>query len=797
MAATRMLPLLSVIASTVLHAAPAVFAGVPAGEVATTRAELPQLAAPVAIDLDAVDVPTIAAGSIEDAARAEGWQHARERFLQMDLARRGAAGELGEIVPQGIALDRRSRPLGLRRVAERAFAAMKPAHRALLEHYAEGVNAQLAGGAPLEYRVMRLTPEPWRPEDSLLVQLGMAIFLDGSADSDRGRSAVFATMPPEVARFLTSSAGALSMSVDGAPLPPPPALPAASALDLTPRTQRAVAPTASAPGELHPGSNAFAVAGSRTKDHRAIVGNDMHLGLTAPGIWYRVVLEWPGARLAGLSLPGVPLIVQGTNGHVAWGFTNLTADLADLILVETDPKDPARYLTAEGSEPFTVTEVRLGKAPRDEALTVRTTRFGPIVGDAGGGRLLALRWVFLEEGALDCGLFDMATATTLEGALDAARGWRGPPQNTLVAASDGRIGWTIAGSLPARERPTPSITPWRSAPAWRGVLPANAKPRIIDPESGILTSGNQLAIAPTGALAAVLGWDEAPGDRAHRMRELLSARSDWTETELCAVQLDVLSPRLVRWRDAILAALPKQLDGDVARTARSVLAEWNGRVDADASAPEVVDACRRELRKRYAAALGGEIADGISDEALLRMLESRAPHLAPAKDGDWTTLAAGVLADAAAATRVASEGRFDKKTGGPIDEPIRFRTRGSANISVIRHPAADALGPAAKMAEMPRAQLPGHPTCVRVSAPAFGASERSVISPAHLGDAILVTPCGQAGMPTSPHFRDLHNYWMRGEPFPLLPGEAKRRVELVADLPADEAPAPPAGERGR
>ena len=83
---------------------------------------------------------------------------------------------------------------------------------------------------------------------------------------------------------------------------------------------------------------------------------------------------------------------------------------------------------------------------------------------------------------------------------------------------------------------------------------------------------------------------------------------------------------------------------------------------------------------------------------------------------------------------------------------------------------------------MPRAQLPGHPTCVRVQTPTFGASERSDISPAHLSDGVLVTPCGQAGMPTSPHFRDLHPFWQRGEPYPLLPGATKRRVELTSAL---------------
>jgi acyl-homoserine lactone acylase PvdQ len=342
----------------------------------------------------------------------------------------------------------------------------------------------------------------------------------------------------------------------------------------------------------------------------------------------------------------------------------------------------------------------------------------------------------------------------------------------------------------------------------------------------VLTSANQLSIVPEGALASVLGSNEAPGDRASRLRTLITARSDWTELELHKVQLDVYSARLVRWRDALLAALPttpvpmqspsQDLSQDLsqdsphannaAHAARALLVSWNGQVDADAAAPEIIDACRREVRAAMGAAIGSGAADGIDDEALLRMLESRAPHLLPAPTGGWSAFIARVLASAATATRLPdadaksvakSVAKSDAKSdardaardaaspASSADSPlvtIQFRTRGASNICAIRHPAADAFGPAAKLAEMPRAQLPGHPTCVRVQTPTFGASERSNISPAHLSDGVLVTPCGQAGMPTSPHFRDLHPFWQRGEPYPLLPGATKRRVELTSAL---------------
>ncbi len=776
---------------------------------------IPSLAAAVEIELDAVEIPTITASSIEDLARAQGWLHARERFLQMDLARREAAGELWEIVPAAKVRDLETLPLQLREVARRALTTLPSSHRVLLERYAEGVNARLAEAVPFEYGMLKIKPAPWRAEDSLLVQLGMARYLDSSAQADRARTPLLDALPPDVVAFLTSSAGWLDRSIDGSALPPAPAIPSADRIDLRngatdatgkPETKTSIddrTPTALGDAsaalaqatidrDAVPGSNAFAVAGTRTKDGRAIVANDMHLMLTAPGIWYRVRLEWPEHRLEGLSLPGVPLIVQGTNGHVAWAFTNLTADLADLVIIERDPSDPAKYLTRSGAEPFATRTVSIGSGNAAEEITLRSTFYGPIVETRPDGTMLALRWASLQEGGLDCGLFALAGARTLESALDVARHWNGPPQNFLVAARDGRIGWTIAGALPKRDAATPGIVSWRMAPIWWGVLDAGEKPTIVDPPGGILTSANQLSIAPAGPLAAVLGADEAHGDRAHRLAELLASRRDWSEADLHAVQLDVLSPRLVRWRDALLAAL-----GDnstlptAAARARETLRAWNGEVTVDASAPVLLDAVRQALRAEIARALAaaGEregraidrrlLAAAIDDEAVLRILEARAEHLFPASDapGDnWSMLAARLLSAAAESALLPA------KVGA---EPT-FRTRGEVNRAAIRHPAADALGAAARLAEMPRTPLPGHPTTVRVQTPTFGASQRSVISPAHPEDAILVTPAGQSGLPTSPHFRSLHRPWQEGKPYPMRPGEATARVRLVAK---PEAPA--------
>ena len=790
-------------------------AGTPAApEIETARAAIPTLAAPVEIDLDGVDVPTIRAVTLVDAVRAQGWIHARERFLQMDLARREPAGELGQLLPQAAMLDVAAANLGLRAIAEQAVAKLPAAHRALLEAYAEGVNAQLALAKPFEYQLLKAPCAPWTPADSMLVQVSMARYLDMSDDIDRARTPLYRAFGEEVAAFLTSGRGALDMTVDGSPSPSPAAIPAATALDLRSARGASADPAAATKPAETPGSNAFAVAGSRTRDGRAMVGNDMHLALMAPNFWYRVDLAWDGGRLIGLSLPGVPAIVQGTNGSVAWGFTNLTADLADVIMVEGDPATPGHYLTAAGPKPFAKRTVTIGSGAGATQVEVLSTEFGPVVGTLREGQFIAVRSPILLDGAIDFGLFEMADATTLEDALACARRWKGPPQNVLVASADGRIGWTISGALPLRTRATRRMIDWRNAEPWRGTIPMDEKPTIIDPSSGILTSGNQLPIAPTGALSAVLGGDEAHGDRAYRLRELLAGRSDWDEAALHQAQLDVRSPRLVRWRDAIMAALGNAELPELANAARAELAGWDGEVTVSSSAPVLLDAFRRAMSGDFAGWLAATPAGkrealkpedaraALDDEALLRIIESRPVHLvAGIGDDAWRLQTAAWLARAAESSRATPS----KAAAADAPAPV-FATRGERNRLAMRHPAADALGAAARLAEMPKAPLPGHPTCVRVQTPGFGASQRSVVSPARIEDAVLVTPGGQSGLPTSPHFRSLHSWWQDGKPYPLLPGAPKRRVALSATVPeaakpsaapdANPRPTAPAGAAG-
>ena len=327
------------------------------------EASLPGLASPVAVTLDARAIATVRGDSFLDVLRGEGYLHAQERFFQMDLLRRSSAGELSELFGErALEADRAQRPFGYRAHA-RALRATLPAEQlAWLDAYTEGVNAGLADlrARPPEYWLAGAPPQPWLPEDSLLVVLTFYTMLSNNDAYERAQGVMHAVLPAPLYDFLTPSTSRFDRPVLGTtpsdptggylPLP----IPAADVVDL--RTRRSPArgglPRVEPP-LMGPASNNWAVDATRGAQGRAIVANDPHLSLRLPNTFYRVELEWGDRALRGVSIPGLPGVLIGASNDVAWGATVSNADQSDWVVVEVDPGDRNRYLTPDGYEPFT------------------------------------------------------------------------------------------------------------------------------------------------------------------------------------------------------------------------------------------------------------------------------------------------------------------------------------------------------------------------------------------------------------------------------------------------------------
>lgn len=757
---------------------------------------LPGLSAPVSISRDANGMVDIEAANEVDMARALGFVHGQERFFEMDLARRVAAGELSALFgARALETDRRNRLHRLRTRSEAALPTIAGARMATLTAYTEGVNAGLGALAvrPWPYLLLRQSPEPWTPVDSALA--GYAMFFDLQDEANSRELALWrirGSVPAALAELLMHDGTAWDAPLFGAARGDA-VLPPSEALDLRKLPQPAEdAPTVHAEPAA-PGSNNFAAGLGATADGRAIVAGDMHLELRAPSLWYRARLRYadaaaPGGRVdvAGVTLPGVPGVIAGSTPHLAWAFTNSYGDWLDFFRVDFVDAGKTRYRTPEGEAAVVVHRetIEVANAPA-EILEVRETRWGPIAHDEDDGSALALRWTAQQAGSLDFGLLDLASAADLDAALRAVRAVGVPAQNMLLGDTSGRIAWRLVGRIPARVGGCDPQAPLRPLEGcdWSGWHPADAalQPELLDPPSGRLWTAN--ARVTDGELLALIGDSGyALGARQKQIADAMLGTAPIDEAALLAMQLDHRALFLERWNTLLRAtassgqgaALSAELAGDIAEAA----ADWSGSASIDSSGYRITRAFRLEVLGRVRDGLLGPAKAALGELFVVPdlpqlegiawpLLEQRPAHLLPPRFESWDAL----LADAAKAAAEAVRGEHDG--------PLTARTWGEANTSAICHPLAGALPglrPALCMTARPQ---PGDGQMPRVQSPTFGASQRMVVSPGHREAGLFQLPGGQAGHPLSPYWGAGHGAWAEGSPAPFLPGEPTARLRLL------------------
>ena len=753
------------------------------------RSEIAGLSAPITIEIDRHAVPVIVAEDARDAHAGLGFLHAEQRFFQMDVLRRKAAGELSGLAGALLLnMDREPAIARRRDLARTIFRGLPADQRITIEAYTRGVNAGMDAWSkpPAEYVLLNATPARWRTEDCVLVVLAMFDLLQRTSDQEATVEALRSLVSPEAATWLlseTSPWDALLVEPDEPESPPVP--PLASRSTVAPALPIEVSSRLIA-DERRPGSNSFAVAGSRSVHGHAILANDPHLAYTAPGIWYRVALSWPGVDAVGLSLPGTPGLTIGSTRSIAWGLTNTTGDFEDLVVVRLNPDDPDVYLGPDGWEPFDDRDVTIEVAgSRPQTIRSRFTRWGPVV-QMETERGLALLRSMDQPNAVNFDILDFLDAKTVDEGLDIAAGWGGPSQNVLVADADGRIGWTISGWIPNRvgyDGLSPTIHDREHG--WFGPLPEDERPRVVDPESGILfTANNRLVPEPQ---AARIGRVWAGPSRAYRIRELLESRERFTETDLFSLQHDEYAQALAPYRRLLEDALADRGDFAGAAETSRILREWDGRASKDTTAIPIVEAFRRSILggtkvamlERFQAtnatvdrATAQLAAAAIREPPVLAAIRSRDPDLLPSDHVGWDEI-------------------MDEAVEAAIVSKIRNgdTTWSRRNLGRFQHPLGRAHPLVGTRFDLPSVPQPGHWGAVRVQHGAFGASARLVVAPNRLEEGILTTPGGQSGDPKSDNFSDLHQSWATAEPVPLLPLEP---VETRTVSPAD-APSPKSG----
>lgn len=762
--------------------------------IAAVRASLPMLdgqrtlaglAATVTVTRDSLGVPTVRGHTRLDVARATGFLHAQDRFFQMDLLRRDAAGELAALVgAKAVARDKQRRLHLLRRVAAAVVEQADVQERALLDAYSAGVNAGLDAltARPFEYFLLRATPERWRPQDTVLAVFAMYFQLHdeaGALEAELG--ALRDLLPPAVYEFLVPAGTEWDAPLTGAAFSQAP-VPEAEICwrqrtTLVPPTEGRVVDEET---EFIVGSNNWAVAGSAAGGH-AIIANDMHLGLRVPNVWYRMrlVAEDPDVDVTGATLPGTPVMVVGSNRHIAWGFTNSRGDWVDLIILELDSERPDRYRTADGYRSFIhereVIEVKDGEAIE---LTVQATIWGPVIGKDHHERPLALRWTAHEPAATNMRLVEFETTRDVRHAIALAHRVGMPPQNLVVADAAGSIGWTIIGRIPRRSGYDSRYpASWTSADVgWFGWLGEEDYPRLINPASGRIWTANARTLE--GPLLERVGdGGYALGARAKQIRDRLLALEQATTADMLALQLDDRALFFERWRRVLLDVLtPAAIAGDRRRRElRRHLEAWNGHASVDSIGYRLIREFRRQLLKDAFAAVMHVCADASphtinvaklrqSEGPLWALVTARPAHLLNPKYDSWEHQ---FLAAA------------DRSLESCPDRSLDACTWGSANAVDIVHPLSRAIPVLARWLDVHHDPLPGGRYVPRVQRQAHGASERFAVSPGKEAQGYFHMPGGQSGHPLSPFYRAGHDAWATGEPLPFMPGPTAHELELL------------------
>lgn len=747
-----------------------------------------ELKKPVSIERDALGSVTIHAQDRLDLTHALGFVHAQERFFEMDLMRRRAAGELSELFGStALSADRIARRYRMRERVSVILNQLTNNEYELLNIYQKGVNDGLKALTvrPFPYLLTQSHPDDWQMEDSLLVVMAMYFMLnDTSKYRELDLSIMKASLPDSVYQFLTANGGHWEAPLLGTPSAWP-LLPTADEINLQTLDPKLLHHDYELNGNM-PGSNNFAVAGV-IANGAALVANDMHLELKVPSTWFRTHLIYPNKdnnnyyhKITGVSLPGIPAIIVGSNRHIAWSFTNSYGDFSDWIRVTLDPQDTSRYLSSTGWKPLTTHHetIRVKDAP-DEQLIVDETEWGPILAKDYDGTPLALAWTALQPKAVNLRLGELGHTSSISGAILIAQNSGIPAQNFIVGDKNGNIAWTIAGLIPQRTDNYDPTLPadWSSAnTGWQGWLEASSYPLINNPPSHRLWTANAQVIAnPSIDLLGNGGYDL--GARAKQIRDNLNERDHFSPIDMLAIQLDHRALFLERWHQLLKSTLNQTQDAQWHGEMQQALDDWDGQASITSVSYRIVNAYRQEVIQRVIEGFAAVIWQhnpsfelpklNQAENAVWLLIEQQPKHLLSPGYDSWDAL----LTDSA--EQIVNT--MKKQPGG-----IMARHWGEHNTASIRHPMSRMLPDfIASWLDMPADALPGGDNMPRVQTPNFGASQRSAVAPGNEEDGYFDMPGGQSGHPLSPYYGSGHTNWVKEKPTPFLPGPSEQVMRLL------------------
>lgn len=715
---------------------------------------------PATLSRDTLGQAVIQAGSRNEAMYLLGFAHGQDRFFQMDLQRRVAAGELSEWLGEmAVDVDKANRFHQFRQRAENIVASLPEDQQARLQAYADGVNQAIseAGARPFEYLLTQFDVKPWSPADSLLVIYSMYLDLQGGTlKRDLALTAIARRFGQPMVDFILQSSQ-YQAALDGSQIRQPASIPSLT----TPGTPPLAYSTDLLDFSAEIGSNNWIVDGSLTKTGDALLASDMHLGLRIPTTWYRVQLNYThngiDVQLNGLSLPGVPALIAGTNGHIAWGFTNGYIDTADWVKVAEDDVIKAEETLIIKGEPTRYTRL--------------DSKWGPVkqVGD----NFYALQWTAHQPYAINLALNELDTRLTVLESLPIVRKLGMPVQNIAIGDTKGNIAWMLAGTVPARTTPQDTATTTTTLEGWE--QQNFDLPVVMNPDSHRIWTAN----------SRVMSSDDVPvfgdggyalGARAMQIRDRLFDYANFDESRFYQIQLDNEARFLQPWH-ALLKQLLQRNSGNFAADL-AALDSWGNCACADSVGYTLVSRFRSQLISTVFSPVSNELKQqDLSFGPLVRYLEPaiwqlirrESPAWLPEGEDDWQRFMLSQY-------QLAKQQLQETYGSSPDLSDLNW---GKVNALTLKHPFAAQIPFVGSSLNMPQVPAFGDTFMPAVQKRAFGASQRLFVRPGHLDQAVLTVPGGQSGHPLSPFYKAGFSDYANQRMTPLLPGTLEHTITFM------------------
>ena len=755
-----------------------------------------ELQLPVEISTDRYGVPHIYAHNEDDLYFAQGYVHAQERLWQMEFNRRLSSGRLSEIFgKQTLEIDRFCRRLGMHRAAAADIKVLPGIDLHMLESYARGINSFIQHNKqklPVEFTLLHIQPEPWKPVDTVQWGKMQAFSLSGNWETELIRARLVDKLGAQRASQLEAG-----YDTEHPLIVPPGTTYQGTNLGLLEQYEQIRLMSGFS---VMGGSNNWVVDGTMTASGFPLLCNDPHLGQTAPSIWFECHLVAGDIDVTGVSFPGTPGIIIGHNQHISWGVTNAVSDVQDLYIEKRNPEQPSQYEFAGQWEEAQIIREEIVVRELDYPVVeeVHVTRHGPILthlpinsqeqtssDKTDSEHPLALRWTALEPNTVISSVHQLNRAKDWQEFRNALRKWDVPPQNFVYADTQGNIGYIMAGAIPIRAKgqallPIPG---WTGEYEWTGTIPFDELPQAYNPKQHFIVTANNRVVDDNYPYYITNEW--ANGYRAQRIQDLLTSKDKLTRDDMAAIQFDQYALPAIEIVPIILALEP---NNGIKRAAQDILQTWDYQLKPDSIAASIYTTFLRKIERIVFDALLG------NDETLIQNYLGQGVNAFGANNGNLSRdiplllrlirqqddqwFANSILPNGPTSWHIALERAFDgtigeltEKLGGNI---LRWQYKGIYSITYT-HPLGAIKAFAGFFNRGPFA-IGGNSDTVNVSHATIAnpynvvavASYRQIIDMHQLDNSQSIHAPGQSGHPASKHYDDFIQLWLGGHYHKML-----------------------------